>query len=143
MSRWHFYHKDTGAFSGKHFSSKYESDVAGNTPIDHIAIQGIFDYLSQCVDIETGKVIEFIPDQPSGDHSWNGRRWTPSPDLQKRLIDDRFAKIELEAIDRKLVRYLAEDKLGILDADGEKILADLVESKKELREKLISQKAAK
>lgn len=122
MKRWHFYHKDTGLFHGRSFATKYESDVATNTPADHVAIPGTFDYLSQRVDVETGKVVEHRPEQPSEDHDWNGRRWVPKPELQQKIIADRFARIEiakLEASQSRRVRelLLANDpKLQEIDA---------------------------
>ena len=60
-----FYHKVTGMYA-RHLMSSDAKAITLNTPHDHIALDGDhFDRLSQRMDINTGKVVDKVPAQPS------------------------------------------------------------------------------
>lgn len=65
MRHWHFYHRDTGVFSTGSYSSSDDRFLARNTPENHVAFEGYFDHSKQRIDIETGGVIDYIPQSNS------------------------------------------------------------------------------
>jgi hypothetical protein len=77
MNSYSFFHRESGVIHEKIFSTDDQTQVAGNTPIDHVAFAGHHDHLSKRVDVATGQVIEHVPHQPSPDHEWNSetKRW--------------------------------------------------------------------
>jgi hypothetical protein len=113
-----FYHKDTGLLHSNQMLFSDETQVAFNTPPDHIAIEGHHDPLSKCVNIETGEVVDYQPPQPSADHEWDAamKRWQLSAVAQAKLAAkaSAVARIaELEASQHAVVRELL---LGSKDA---------------------------
>lgn len=110
-----FYHRETGAFSGRHLMVSDPAMVALNTPADHIALEGDhYDPLTQRFDIATGRVVDHLPPQPSPDHEWNphSRRWQLRPEVtaKQKARDSALARItELEL---KALRALREHALG-------------------------------
>lgn len=78
MISYSFYHKDTGVIHPKKFSTDDLTQLPGNVPsADHIAIDGHHDHLSKRFDLETERVVEWVPPAPSADHEWNDevKRW--------------------------------------------------------------------
>lgn len=98
MSRWSFYDQQTGAFAHVIFSGP-DHLVAANTPSGCAAIEGVYDHLSQRVDLATGEVIDWQPpkpgDTPLATYEWDAqaKRWMAVSTLlsvqvqQKVLID--------------------------------------------------------
>jgi len=110
-----FYHKVSGLFHGRHLMSSDASSIALNTPPDHIAIDGDhYDRLSQRIDIQTGKVIDLLPEQPSADHEWNAtdRRWQIKPEVVAREESRRHAIMRIRQLEMSGVRSLRELALG-------------------------------
>ena len=124
-----FYHKVTGLFHARHLMSADPKSIALNTPPDHIAIDGDhFDRRSQRIDVQTGKVIDELPAQPSEDHEWNAtdRRWQVKPQViareesRQRAIQ-RISQLELSGIrslrELALGEARAADRLKALDGE--------------------------
>jgi len=110
-----FYHKVSGLFHGRHLMSSDAKSIALNTPQDHIAIDGDhYDRLSQRIDIQTGKVIDLLPEQPSADHEWNAtdRRWQIKPEVMAREESRRHAIMRIRQLEMSGVRSLRELALG-------------------------------
>jgi hypothetical protein len=92
-----FYHKDSGALHPKRFCTDDATQLRGNTPADHVAIEGAYDHLSQRIDLSSPpelvdafdehqrpmgqravpRMIDYQPPQPSPDHEWDPgtKRW--------------------------------------------------------------------
>jgi hypothetical protein len=110
-----FYHKVSGLFHARHLMSSDAKSIALNTPDDHIAIDGDhYDRLSQRIDIQTGKVIDLVPEQPSADHEWNAtdRRWQIKPEVTAREESRRHAIQRITQLEMSGVRSLREQALG-------------------------------
>jgi hypothetical protein len=110
-----FYHKVSGLFHARHLMSSDAKSIALNTPDDHIAIDGDhYDRLSQRIDIQTGKVIDLLPEQPSADHEWNAtdRRWQIKPEVTARAESRRHAIHRITQLEMSGVRSLRELALG-------------------------------
>jgi hypothetical protein len=110
-----FYHKVSGLFHARHLMSSDAKSIALNTPDDHIAIDGDhYDRLSQRIDIQTGKVIDLVPEQPSADHEWNAtdRRWQIKPEVTAREESRRHAIQRITQLEMSGVRSLRELALG-------------------------------
>jgi hypothetical protein len=81
-----FYDIVTGIFSGRSYSGPSEH-LIDNTPPNCAAKIGVFDHLSQKVDLSTGKVVDYVPDSPKNDDNkswaWNPdiKRWVANPTL--------------------------------------------------------------
>jgi hypothetical protein len=110
-----FYHKVTGMFHARHLMSSDAKAITLNTPRDHIALDGDhFDRLSQRMDVETGKVVDQVPVQPSVDHEWNAtdRRWQVKPEVLAREETRRHAMLRIGQLEQSGIRSLRELALG-------------------------------
>jgi hypothetical protein len=110
-----FYHKVSGLLHARHLMSSDAKSIALNTPHDHIAIDGDhYDRLSQRIDVQTGKVIDLLPEQPSADHEWNAtdRRWQIKPEVTAREESRRHAMHRITQLEMSGVRSLRELALG-------------------------------
>jgi hypothetical protein len=110
-----FYHKVSGLFHARHLMSSDAGSIALNTPRDHIAIDGDhYDRLSQRIDIQTGKVVDQLPAQPSEDHEWNttDRRWQVKPEVLAREETRRTAILRITQLEMSGLRSLRELALG-------------------------------
>jgi hypothetical protein len=99
MSTWTLYHTKTGLFTGSILCCP-ENHLAGNVPDEAGAIMGEYDYLSERMDLETGHVVSYIPDQPSINHVWNviSKRWKYVPtdnDIAMDIRAERNRRISL------------------------------------------------
>ena len=109
------YHKVSGLFHPRHLMSSDAKSIALNTPPDHIAIDGDhYDRLSQRIDIDTGKLVDLLPEQPSADHEWNttDRRWQMKPDIVAREETRRHAMLRITQLEMSGVRSMRELALG-------------------------------
>jgi hypothetical protein len=92
MNVWSIYNLDTGLFTGTSItcSSSFLSD---NIPENCGCVVGEFDVMAQCVDTESGQVVNYQPPQPSTNHAWNteSRRWLYVP----TLADHKATKLTL------------------------------------------------
>lgn len=112
MSNYSVFRKVDGLFIGITLS---ESAIEFNTPEGCEVIQGVFDYLSQRINISTGEVVDYQPPAPDDDDirtwSWTSatKRWTSTPTLAA-IKATRSAPIiaQLDAIDTKLIRPAGE-----------------------------------
>jgi hypothetical protein len=147
MKTHHFYDLKTGIFTGSTFSffaSVDESIVEANTPEGCRAIEGSFDHLRQRVDIETGEVVDYQPPQPDEFHEWNDetKRWQLTAQRVQDIQEDALARLQMDDLDRRTMRVLLEDKLGIkptkadIDA-GAMTLEEIQAAKTDLRSKLL------
>lgn len=98
---WSFYDDVTGLFSASRVTCS-DADLAANTPAGHTALEGVYDRLSQMVDIEgaSQEVVDYIPDAPADDSlqtwSWDTgtKRWVATPTL---LANKNARKVPIQA----------------------------------------------
>lgn len=124
MNLYSFYHKESGALHPKLFGTDDVTQVAGNTPADHFAIEGHHDHQSKRVDIKTKQVVEWIPPTPSADHVWNPetKRWQPSAATVDKINRDNAARARISLLEASQHRYVREHCLGI-EGTTEKLMA--------------------
>lgn len=113
------------------FSGPYH-DIALNTPDGCAAIEGVYDHLSQRVDIATGKVVEWQPPKPADSefesHEWSTehKRWLPKPTLKAlKLRSADRVKEDIERIEAGQARALRDLALAGDDASRASALARL------------------
>jgi len=113
MKHFHYYDERTGVLHGDtlaiNANAGHKEAAAANCPPGHKPIEGHFDPLSQRVDVATGQVIDYQPEQPSNDHEWDAqvKRWRLNPEMAAAAEARRttLAKIrELEAGQARAVR---------------------------------------
>lgn len=121
MKTFSIYKLADGLFTGQRFSlAPFDKARAeSNVPSGCGMIEGEYDHLSQCVDISTGKVIEYQPPKPSENSVWNDktRRWEKHPlvaDAVRRAEQARQSIAELEVSQRRPLRELALDPSNFL-----------------------------
>jgi hypothetical protein len=100
---WSFYRLSDGTFTGRTLCVP-DNAIAMNTPAGLAVKAGIFDHLSQRVDVDSGEVVDYQPPQPNDDHEWNAevRRWVKRADVQKWETDRARALAELRARTRSV-----------------------------------------
>lgn len=109
MNSYSIYFLESGIFTGGIVSCDPERLLA-NVPDACSCILGVYDHLSQRVDLETGAVIDYQPPQPSENHAWNAetRRWEYVPPR---------AEIELQVWERIKVERERRKAGGVLVGD--------------------------
>ncbi len=130
-----FFDKASGAISDKRFAGD-PSFVELNTPSGHEAIDGEHDHLSKRFDLETKKVVDYQPPQPSQDHEWNAttKRWQLKAEVQQKQAArasalTRIAQLDSESIG--LMRQLllgnasVKDRLVAISHEVSKLKADI------------------
>lgn len=128
MTTWGFYYLDSGLFLGRSFSGPEEL-LAANTPDGCGALLGVFDRLSQRVDVTAvpPSVIEYQPPAPADDalNAWvwdaAAKRWVSMPTLASVKADKRK---ELRAAAAANARQTITVQNMEFEADDE-ALADL------------------
>jgi hypothetical protein len=114
-----FYHKDTGALHGNMLFVSDDAMLAGNTPKDHIAIDGHHDPLCKKVDLATGKVVDYQPPQPSDDHEWNAdtKRWQIKAAITAKARAKAEALRQIVELELSGIRRMRELLLGLVGID--------------------------
>jgi hypothetical protein len=64
MNSYSFYHKETGVIHPKQLGTDDPSQVPGNTPADHIAIEGHYDHLCTRVDVDLHRQFLALQQEP-------------------------------------------------------------------------------
>jgi hypothetical protein len=112
MISWSFYDPQTGLFSGQTHGAPDASHLAANTPSGTVALLGLYDHLSQQVDVSTGAVIAYQPPSPGAEFVWDApsSRWRLSAAAQaaqgaRKAAAGRIA--QLEASQHRALRELA------------------------------------
>ncbi|MBX5462033.1 MAG: hypothetical protein IRZ28_13210 [Steroidobacteraceae bacterium] len=110
QSRWSAGDPTTGAISPRRVTSSDPEVIRFNTPAGCVAIEGVFDPLSQRVDLETKQVVDWQPPQPSADHEWNSetRRWVKRVEVIASEVKRAQARAQIEALEVKQMRPLRE-----------------------------------
>lgn len=110
-----FADKETGLFSGVHFSTSNSEMLEANTPAGHFAVEGHYDHLSQRADIATGEVVDYQPPRPSVDHEWNDttKRWEMSAASQAKIDARSAALAGITALEAQGIRAMREAQLGV------------------------------
>lgn len=103
---WSFHDTTTGLFSGTRLTCS-PAQLEANTPPGHAPMAGLYDPLSQRVDLATGQVVAYQPPAPADDDlrtwSWDEgtQRWVPTPTLvalrAKRWAEIKAARDAAEA----------------------------------------------
>lgn len=138
MPTYSFYRSTDGEISKRTFGGSTRL-LALNTPRGYVPIEGEYDRLSQRVDLETGKVVDYQPPQPDNDHEWHEptKRWRKRREVVEREQRDVNARARLREIDLELVRPLVELRAGPSEK-AEARIAELAAEAAELRKDVIS-----
>jgi hypothetical protein len=107
MRTWSFYLLETGAFTGRTYSSTDPDTLARNTPPDCVAIEGTFDPRTQRFDSRAGMVEHWRPAPPSDDHEWIDGAWRLSAAAIRRRTLAQIRAIESQQL--RPLRELAVD----------------------------------
>jgi hypothetical protein len=124
MKTFHFFDAASGVFHQSSVMTDLDGSgatafAALNCPPGHKVHDGGVDPLAQRKDIETGKVIDYVPPSPGADFEWNSisLRWQISAAVQAKA-DARTAALAgiaaLEASQHRAVRELAIGTPGAL-----------------------------
>jgi hypothetical protein len=141
MSRFHFYHHETGVLHSNTIvidAPNAEAVAQLNCPADHKPIEGDFDPLSQRVDVSVtpeivdainvhgqvqGKrsvhqVIDYQPPAPSADHEWNAetKRWRLTAAAQAKIQGREAAQARIRELEDSQHLHVREMLLGSLSA---------------------------
>lgn len=122
MTTWSFYDKETGLFDGSTYGCDHDKFVEANAR-GRGFVEGRFDPLSQRVNVDTGKVVDYIPDQPGSDHEWDGtaKRWRLNPEVQASLDAQAVALAAIEESEKLSgPRAVREALLVLLPAGPER-----------------------
>lgn len=94
MKAWTFYDATTGASIGQTFQGPEET-LAQNTPAGSVAIEGMFDYRISRLDIASGKVYPWRPEQPDEHAVWSDRdlRWVTLGERTTAARRSRLARL--------------------------------------------------
>lgn len=122
LQHFSFYHSETGLFHQSMLTCADEEQAARNTPAGYVHIAGVFDPLSQRVDIETGNVVDWQPAQPSADHTWDTttRRWVLSASAAERERKRVRARARIAELEAKQARAVREHLLGIEPSEADR-----------------------
>jgi len=139
--QWHFFEKESGLFHEKVVvltvpKATEQATARANAPDGHVPIAGVYDSLSQRVDIETGAVVDYQPPAPSADHEWNAtsKRWQLTAAVQAKARARQTALAQIAVLEASGVRAARElalnqagalDRLQAIDAAIAKLRADL------------------
>jgi hypothetical protein len=106
-----YYDAVTGLFHRQRFEASsswkdFASAAELNAPPGHKWIEGAYDHLAQRVDLETGKVVEYVPPQPDADHEWNAetKRWQKRADVVEREQRRVSALAQIADLERRQLR---------------------------------------
>jgi len=137
MSSWHFYEASSGQFMDRAFSGPAHG-LRANTPAGHVAWFGDVDFLSQKMDVETGKLVDYQPPRPSEKHYWHTarKRWLLDPIIEANRAREVEILQAIKGIDERVIRPMLELQLNPDDADAQKIRTKLMEEKSKLRAEL-------
>jgi hypothetical protein len=117
MRYYSFYHKVTGELHPHVFGTDDKSMLAGNTPPDHVAIEGKLDRLSMRVDVTRSPpvIVDHQPPQPSADDEWNAKtkRWQLKAEVVARANERAAAIARIAQLDASSVPILREYAIGI------------------------------
>lgn len=118
MKSYSFYHRETGVIHPKKFGTDDTTQLAGNTPVDHAAIEGYHDHLSKRFDFEAKQVVEWIPPAPSADHVWNPEtlRWQESAATMEKIARRNAALVRIALLEASQHRHVREHALGMAGA---------------------------
>ena len=128
MIRWHFYRQSDGVFLPQSFSGPANS-VEANTPDGCRAFAGDVAIMSQRVDLETGRLVDYQPPQPNADHEWDAttKRWRKRVDVVQRETRRANAVQAIEAAERAQARAVREALLATLPDGPEKTRLQQIE----------------
>lgn len=98
----------------------FEAYVTANMPEGHWALFGEVDPQSQCVDLATGSVVDYIPPAPDGEHVWvhedpvtraRVRRWVLPAEVTERRHRRKQAVEEISRLEERQLRIERELRL--------------------------------
>lgn len=74
------------------------------------------------LDADSEEVIAWKPEQPDEFHEWDEKEglWKLTAERLQQLERDRAARAEIDQLETKERRYVAEKLLGIIDEEGER-----------------------
>ncbi len=123
MRRVHFYDAVTGIFNGVSFSFSGPTRILhANTPKGCGAYEGEVDHLSQRFDLESGRLIDYVPPRPDADYDWNEntKRWARRAEAVNREQQLAAAMGRIAELEYRQLRAMRENALkpNEKDRDG-------------------------
>jgi hypothetical protein len=97
IRRWSFFDLSTGEFRGRRFSAPDDRDLQRNTPTGCGTMEGSYDPISQRVDLDTGRVVE-----------WEN---TKLVDAKARRDASLGARVRIKQLEDQQGRIIREDVL--------------------------------
>lgn len=91
-----------------------ERFAKGSAPPDHTCIEGVYDALSQKVDVTTRKIVDYQPPQPTPDHEWHatGKRWVVKASVTAGVDARATARARIALLEQQSIRACREAQLG-------------------------------
>ena len=118
MKQYSFFHKETGLLHPQKFSTNDDTQLSGNTPAEHIAIEGHHDHKRKRVNVETKEVIGYQPPSPSADHVWTDEHgWQLSEAALAKIERKRSAAARIAYLESTQHRAIREHALGTPGAE--------------------------
>lgn len=108
MNVWSVFTLADGMFTGVTLCGLSEEHARASAGPGCDIRAGDFDHLSQRVDLESGGVVDYMPECPGADYEFIERRWSMTPAAAARQRRVTQINAELAAIDLKLIRALGE-----------------------------------
>jgi len=136
MKTYSFYHAETGVLHPDVFFSTNPDTLPANTPVGHVAIEGMVDALSQRFDLRSKQIVDYQPPQPSSKHEWNKetKRWQLNSAASAVEESRTRALNQIAALEQSQNRIVREHLLG--DASALERLAQIDNRIAELRKEL-------
>lgn len=139
--------KSDGLFTGAVDSAESFAGIAGNEDDNIGLIEGVRDWQSERVDLETGQIIDYQPPAPDDDHEWlhddeqgnRIRRWVLKPEAAERNARQAAAQTRIAELAQKTERAVREHILGIVPTDDDRAAGAL--TLQEIQDEIAAQRA--
>jgi hypothetical protein len=101
-----------------------DDQLAVNVADGEFPVKGHHDLYATRYDAATGRVVDYVPPQPSPDHAWSAssRRWEKRPEVVQREHQRAQALAQIDTLERKQLRAQRELLLDPSNADALKRL---------------------
>ena len=117
------YNATTGLFTGVVLSVPLKA-LHLNIPEGHASVEGVYDHLSEQVDVATSTVIEYTPPAPTPNHEWNAmtKRWQLTAIAAANAQAKHAARERIAVLETMQHGYMRRMLLGRL-GDAQKLQA--------------------
>lgn len=112
---WSLYDETTGAFLGRGIIGPDEAHLQRNLEAGVAAMEGEHDHLSKRVDLATGTVVEWQPDSPGPDYTWDATtlRWVVAPDVAAKDAARQATMATINSLEATSLRAIREALISL------------------------------